>query len=90
MAARLANDALFVRTDVTQAESAEATLAAALARFGRIDLAAKTTGVAKAHVIGEDEEEIGLLLPAKSGRGGPHAGADQLEELSSLHLLTFI
>ena len=61
MAARLANDALFVRTDVTQAESAEATLAAALARFGRIDIAINCAGIAPPHrLIGKDGSPMPL------------------------------
>lgn len=55
LAADLANDTLFVRTDVADAASAEAAVAAAVARFGRLDIAINCAGIAPPQrVLGKD------------------------------------
>ena len=61
LAAQLSNDALFVCTDVCRADSAEAAVAAVLARFGRIDIAVNCAGVAPPQrVIGKDGSPMPL------------------------------
>jgi NAD(P)-dependent dehydrogenase (short-subunit alcohol dehydrogenase family) len=61
LAEKLSNDTLFIRTDVTQAESAEAAAAATLARFGRIDISINCAGIAPPQrVIGKDGSPMPL------------------------------
>ncbi|QFQ88969.1 SDR family NAD(P)-dependent oxidoreductase [Paracoccus kondratievae] len=59
MAAELGEAVRFVRTDVTSAPDGEAALAAALAAFGRVDVAVNCAGIAPGEKI--------------VGREGPHA-----------------
>jgi NAD(P)-dependent dehydrogenase (short-subunit alcohol dehydrogenase family) len=61
LAAKLSNDTLFVRTDVTQAESTESAAAATVARFGRIDISINCAGIAPPQrVIGKDGSPMPL------------------------------
>ncbi|MBM3796022.1 MAG: SDR family NAD(P)-dependent oxidoreductase [Acidobacteria bacterium] len=61
LAAQLSNDSLFVCTDVARADSAEAAVAAVLARFGRIDIAINCAGVCPGQrVIGKDGSPMSL------------------------------
>ena len=61
LAAKLSNDALFVHTDVTQAGPAEAAVAAAIGRFGRIDIAINCAGIAPPRrMIGKDGAAMSL------------------------------
>lgn len=55
VAAELSNDALFVRTDVADAASAESAVQAVVARFGRLDIAINCAGIAPPQrVLGKD------------------------------------
>ena len=61
MAALLANGSLFVRTDVTQAVSAESAAAAVLERFGRLDVLINCAGIAPPQrLIGKDGSPMAL------------------------------
>ena len=61
LAAEISSDAVFLRTDVTQAASSEAAVAAALARFGRIDIAINCAGIAPPQrMIGKDGSPMPL------------------------------
>ena len=60
-AAALSNDTLFIRTDVTLAASAEAAVAATLARFGRLDVLINCAGIAPPRrMIGRDGSPMPL------------------------------
>ncbi len=66
LAALLSNDALFVRTDVTQAESAEAAAAAVVERFGRLDILINCAGIAPPQrLIGKDGSPMALDVFAR-------------------------
>ena len=71
MAATLANGSLFVRTDVTQAVSAESAAAAVLERFGRLDILINCAGIAPPQrLIGKDGSAMATkVLVMLSGVG---------------------
>ena len=61
MAATISNDTLYVQTDVTRAEAAEAAVAATLDRFGRLDIAINCAGIAPPQrIIGKDGSPMPL------------------------------